>query len=117
VLYHVTDPVLSLRIIFNALKDGGRCLLETMAVDGPGRGCVYGERKSRALRDPRAPGTLLGGWDWFVPSLGALQGMLEDAGFDVRDTRLHEGQRATALAERTRHVDMLRAGLSKPSIR
>ena len=117
VLYHVTDPVLSLRIVFNTLKDGGHCLLETLAVDGPGSYCVYGGRKDRAGRDPGAAATLLGGWDWFAPSLGAIRGMLEDVGFEVRDARLHEGGRATALAERRRHVDMLRAGLAKPSIR
>ena len=32
VIYHVTDPVLSLRILFNALKDGGRIFVETMGV-------------------------------------------------------------------------------------
>jgi 2-polyprenyl-3-methyl-5-hydroxy-6-metoxy-1,4-benzoquinol methylase len=117
VLYHVTDPVLSLRIVFNALRDGGQCLVETLAVDGPGRYCGYGERKDAAGRDPGTPQTLLGGWDWFVPSLGALRGMLADVGFQVRDARLYEGGRATALAHRDRHVDMLRAGLSKPSIR
>jgi len=33
VLYHVTDPILALRITFNCLKDGGKCLLETYALD------------------------------------------------------------------------------------
>jgi 2-polyprenyl-3-methyl-5-hydroxy-6-metoxy-1,4-benzoquinol methylase len=117
VLYHVTDPVLSLRIVFNALKDGGQCLLETMAVDGAGRYCEYGDRKDRSRRDGAAPATLLGGWDWFVPSLGAVRAMLEDTGFEVRDARLHEGGRVTALARRRQHVDMLRAGLARPSIR
>jgi SAM-dependent methyltransferase len=117
VLYHVTDPVLSLRILFNSLRDGGLCLVETMVVEGPGSFCGYGERRDARSRDPARPATLLGGWAWFVPSMQALSNMLVDAGFEVRGSRLLEGTRALALAERVRHVDMLRAGLSKPSIR
>jgi 2-polyprenyl-3-methyl-5-hydroxy-6-metoxy-1,4-benzoquinol methylase len=117
VLYHVSDPVLSLRILFNCLRDGGQCLVETMAVDGPGSFCGYGERRDPGSRDPARPETLLGGWAWFVPSLAALTNMLADSGFRVRGDRLLGGNRAVAVAERARHADMLRAGLSKASIR
>jgi 2-polyprenyl-3-methyl-5-hydroxy-6-metoxy-1,4-benzoquinol methylase len=117
VLYHVTDPVLSLRILFNSLRDGGLCLVETMAAEGPGSFCAYGERRETGSRDPARASTLLGGWAWFVPSLAALTNMLGDAGFRVRASRLIGGGRALAVAERVRHADMLRAGLSKPSVR
>lgn len=116
VLYHVSDPVLSLRILFNALRNGGRCLVETMAAEGPGSFCLYGERRTAASRDPAKPSTLVGGWAWFVPSLQALSNMLGDAGFEVRGAQLLMGSRALSVAERVRHDDMLRAGLSKSSI-
>ena len=33
VVYHVTDPILSLRILFNALKDGGKIFIESAAIE------------------------------------------------------------------------------------
>jgi 2-polyprenyl-3-methyl-5-hydroxy-6-metoxy-1,4-benzoquinol methylase len=117
VLYHVSDPVLSLRTVFNCLKDGGVCLLETAALDSPESTCLYGGRRASATRDASRPVTLLGGWDWFVPSLPAIQNMLTDVGFEICGSVLHEGGRATAVARRVAHVDMLRAGLSRPDTR
>ncbi len=117
VLYHVSDPILSLRIILNSLRDGGLCFLETRATPGKGRYCEYGIRKDRESRIGSKPSTLLGGWAWFVPSLEALSGMMIDVGFQVRKATFHMDNRALALGMRDRHVDMLRAGLSKPHIR
>lgn len=115
--YHVSDPVLSLRILFNSLKGGGLCFIKTMAIAERGRYCEYGKRRDRKGRIASKPSTLLGGWAWFVPSLEALTGMMMDVGFHVRKVSFHEDNRALALGERSRHVDMLRAGLSKPHIR
>jgi hypothetical protein len=109
--------VLSLRILFNSLRDGSLCLVETIAVEGSGSFCGYGERRDPGRREPASPDTPRRRWAWFVPSLSALNNMLADAGFSVRDSRLLGGNRAVALAERVRHADILRAGLSKPSIR
>jgi 2-polyprenyl-3-methyl-5-hydroxy-6-metoxy-1,4-benzoquinol methylase len=120
VLYHVTDPVLSLRIVFNSLKDGGRCLLETMGSEGKGSFCDYYGATDTLKRS--ADGGPRAGWNWFVPSLEAVQRLLMDVGFDVRHAALHEGarpgaRRALAVGFRKTHVDMLRAGLSRPDIR
>ncbi|HEX8649818.1 MAG TPA: methyltransferase domain-containing protein [Pyrinomonadaceae bacterium] len=120
VLYHVTDPVLSLRIVFNSLKDGGRCLLETMAREGKGSFCGYYGASDTLKRS--ADGGPRAGWNWFVPSLEAVSRLMTDVGFDVRHATLHEGaragaRRALALGLREKHVDMLRAGLSRPDIR
>jgi 2-polyprenyl-3-methyl-5-hydroxy-6-metoxy-1,4-benzoquinol methylase len=102
VLYHVTDPVLSLRIIFNALKDGGACLLETMAVAGKGSFCdYYGAYDT--LRRP-ADGKPRFGWSWFIPSLEAVSRMMTDVGFEVRHATLHEAARAGAHEARFRLV-------------
>ncbi|MFG0256273.1 MAG: class I SAM-dependent methyltransferase [Phycisphaerales bacterium JB043] len=113
VLYHVTDPILSLRICFNALRDGGRCLLETAVVrsdecvlqyDGPSR--TYAGSVDDLDR---------GGWNWFVPSGNALCAMLDDVGFERVDLHAHP-PRAHAIATRVSHVDICRAGLSVPAI-
>lgn len=115
VLYHVTDPVLSLRIVFNALKDGGQCLLETMGIDRHGRYCEY-QGAGWTLNRERGE-TPRGGWNWFVPSLATVEHMVADAGFEVEGASFHEGNRILAVARRTRHVDILRAGLAVPGIR
>jgi SAM-dependent methyltransferase len=121
VLYHVTDPVLSLRIVFNSLKDGGTCLLETMATEGKGSFCDY-YGAFDTLKRSAADGGVRSGWNWFVPSLEAVTRLMTDVGFDVRHATLHEGaregaRRALGLGVRKEHVNMLRAGLSRPDIR
>jgi len=115
VLYHVSDPVLSLRIIFNCLKDGGICLLETMAAEKKGSYCEY-LGANETLNAPKDSGNR-GGWNWFVPSLEALSRMMTDVGFVVRKATFHQGYRALALGVRDKHVEMLRAGLSNRFIR
>jgi len=111
VLYHVSDPLLSLRIIFNLLKDGGQCLLETAIAQGPGSFCEYwGARDT--LDRPRVEGYPRTGWKWFVPTIGAFTRMAEDVGFIVEKVTRHNN-RALALLTREQHVDMLRAGLSQ----
>jgi 2-polyprenyl-3-methyl-5-hydroxy-6-metoxy-1,4-benzoquinol methylase len=120
VLYHVTDPVLSLRIIFNSLKDGGICLLETMAMAGKGSFCDY-YGASDTLKRP-VDGKPRFGWSWFIPSIEAVSRMMRDVGFDVKSATLHQSLRegacrVLALGQRKEHVDMLRAGLAKPDIR
>ena len=120
VLYHVTDPVLSLRIVFNALKNGGICLLETMASGGKGSFCNY--HGAHHTLKKAADGKPRSGWNWFVPSLEAVSRMMQDVGFDVPRATLHAAtrpgaHRALAQGVRTTHVDMLRAGLARPEIR
>jgi SAM-dependent methyltransferase len=68
VIYHVTDPLLFLRICFAYLKPGGRLVLETKSETGDGSFCGYS-------------GTLERGWNWYAPSREALGRMLVDAGF------------------------------------
>ncbi len=52
VLYHVTDPVLSLRIVFDSLRDSGVCLLETAAIPSGNRSCAT---RALAYSVPAAP--------------------------------------------------------------
>lgn len=104
VLYHLTDPVLALRIIFNCLKDGGKAFIET-AHHNCDKPTFYYTGPSRD------------GWNWLIPSLSALTQMLKDVGFvDVRAFAPNE-KRAYAVATKKKHKDILRAGLSRSSIR
>lgn len=115
VIYHVSDPVIALRRVFNCLRNGGTCLLETFASPRPGRLLEYAGPTS--LGPGRAEDLDRSGWNWFVPTAGALAQMLEDVGFgDVRLGSL-QGRRLVASARRATHVDVLRAGLSVPEIR
>lgn len=119
VLYHVTDPVVALRLTFNCLKDGGTLLLETMAshLADTGNGMLEYWGPTGLTTPGDTEKLNRGGWNWFVPTRQAIAQMLADVGFsDVRTTPVaHE--RAFAIATRTRHVDMLRAGLARPSLR
>ncbi|MCI4364361.1 MAG: class I SAM-dependent methyltransferase, partial [Thermoplasmata archaeon] len=115
VIYHLTDPVVGLRLVYNTLKEGGVCLVETAAKSSRASVCTY-EGPSVVTRGNRR-GRNRGGWNWFVPSRAALVHMMEDVGFtDVRAIR-RIGGRVFAVGRRGRHVDMTRAGLSRPSLR
>jgi 2-polyprenyl-3-methyl-5-hydroxy-6-metoxy-1,4-benzoquinol methylase len=76
VVYHVTDPLLLLRICFCYLRPGGRLIVETKAdLESRGSVCQYS-------------GTQVAGWNYFAPSETALARWLEDAGFDKADIRI-----------------------------
>lgn len=101
VLYHVTDPILALRITFNCLKDGGACLLETAAIDSKKPTLSYERHR----------------WNWFIPSPATLSQMMADVGYSDIQVSKVIGGRASAVARRDVHVDMVRAGLSVSAIR
>jgi 2-polyprenyl-3-methyl-5-hydroxy-6-metoxy-1,4-benzoquinol methylase len=102
VLYHVTDPIVALRITFNALKDGGTCLVESTGVR---------QRRAMISYERRR-------WNWFDLSPAALELMLEDVGYeDVQVGRVTPNERLYAVARRKRHVDMRRDGLSVRTLR
>jgi len=114
VLYHVTDPILALRITFNCLKDGGLCLLETAIVpseeyilsyEGP---TVYWGGNIKELNRR--------GWNWFKPSPSTLSGMMSDVGYNSIQVSVIRG-RAFAIGRREFHCDMMRGGLSVRNIR
>lgn len=107
VIYHVTDPVLFLRICFAYLKVGGRLVVETKAHNGEAEGtglCGYS-------------GTLEKGWNWFAPNGEALGRWLVDAGFAQERVELFQrfNGRLLACGVKTR-TDALTetAGFSRP---
>lgn len=104
VIYHVTDPLLLLRILFAYLKPGGEVFLETKAATGEGSLCGYS-------------GTLEKGWNWYAPNETALGRWLVDAGFDAEAVRVHRRANGRLLAAaRKSGPRVLRetAGFSRP---
>ena len=65
VLYHVSDPILALRHTFNALRDGGTCLLETYAIAAEGAVLKY--EGARVFGSGSASDRTRTGWNWFDP--------------------------------------------------
>lgn len=80
VVYHLSDPIVGLRRLYNIMKPGGTLLLETMAID-----------TDRQVFEYEGPGKRNGqfGWNWFVPSPTALRQMLIDTGF--KDVQVGNG--------------------------
>lgn len=115
VIYHVSDPLIALRILFNALRLGGDILVESAGIDADEPYCRFdgslvvnhGTRESRN----RA------GWNWFMPSPSALGRMMRDAGFDdVRSVWHAPTGRVFAHGRKAAVVPICRAGLSVPEI-
>ena len=115
VVYHVTDPVLALRITFNCLKTGGLCLIESSALNTRQRILSYegptsitGGSKKQLNRS---------GWNWFIPSPNTLTRMMADVGYkNIRVSRIRAG-RVFAVGEKEIQLDIMRGGLSVREIR
>lgn len=104
VIYHVTDPMLLLRILFAYLKPGGDVFIETKGATGEGSICSYS-------------GTLEKGWNWYAPNETALGRWLVDAGFDAKTVRVYRRDNGRLLAcGRKTETRALRetAGFSRP---
>ena len=104
VIYHVTDPMLLLRILFAYLKPGGEVFIETKGAAGEGSVCSYS-------------GTLEKGWNWYAPNETALGRWLVDAGFDAPSVRVFRRDNGRLLAcGRKTEARALRetAGFSRP---
>ncbi len=104
VIYHVTDPVLFLRLCFAYLRVGGELVLETKAQRGEGSTCSYS-------------GSLEKGWNWFAPTYEALGRWLVDAGFDGEDIRLYQRENGRLLAHARKQQPAAlaeTAGFSRP---
>jgi len=85
VIYHVTDPMLLLRILFAYLKPGGEVFIETKGAIGDGSICSYS-------------GTLEKGWNWYAPNETTLGRWLVDAGFDSGSVCVYRRENGRLLA-------------------
>ena len=116
VVYHLSDPVLGLRRLFLALRDGGWILVETAGFEGDqpvarfeGSKVFHGDLTEGAFNR--------GGWNWFIPSSTCLGLWMEVAGFeDVRVFYSKRSKRLFAIGRRQQYHDITRAGLSVPDI-
>lgn len=116
VLYHLSDPVLALRILYNTLKLGGEIYIESAGIDMAGPFCKY--EGSQTYHTGNKEALNRGGWNWYLPTAEALELMLHAAGFDAIST--HYDQRVKRLyghAKKVKIVGITKAGLSRPDIR
>jgi len=124
VIYHVTDPVLSLRILFNSLKDNGQIFIETYGIKDMsfGGGVVpmvlyEGSKPWPAMKGQKSCQQVCG-WNWFRPAPMTLYLWAGAVGFeDIKVSDVNSDNRISCAATRRQHTDMLRAGLSRPHIR
>jgi SAM-dependent methyltransferase len=116
VIYHLSDPLLALRILFNSLKVGGFILVESAGINREEPFCkfdgslTYGSGKRETLNR--------GGWNWFIPSPSALYRMMREAGFDDIQTQWHNiTKRVYGYGRKVSKVGICKAGLSVPNIK
>lgn len=114
VIYHLSDPLIALRILYNTCRLDGIILVESMGINVPEPYCrfagsyIYGSGEKEKLNR--------GGWNWFIPSPSALYRMLKEAGFDDIKTTFFEG-RVYGYAKKVAEIGICRAGLSMPDIK
>jgi SAM-dependent methyltransferase len=116
VIYHLSDPLLALRILFNSLKVGGFILVESAGINREEPFCkfdgslIYGSGTRERLNRS--------GWNWFIPSPPALYRMMKEAGFDKIQTQWHNGtKRVYGYGKKVSKVGICKAGLSVPNIK
>ncbi|OLF71738.1 hypothetical protein AWH62_11400 [Maricaulis sp. W15] len=115
VVYHLSDPVLGLRRLFNRLKDGGHILVESAGIQHEQSMCWF--KGNGRHFGGTADDLNRSGWAWFWPSAKCLEEWLYEAGFDdVRVFYSEPHDRLYAYGRRTRHQEITRAGLSVPNI-
>ena len=76
VIYHITDPLLLIRICFAYLRPGGRLVIETKMQEGSGATCSYS-------------GVVEKGWNWYAPTYETMGRWLVDAGFTEEYIQVH----------------------------
>jgi SAM-dependent methyltransferase len=116
VIYHLSDPLIALRILFNSLKAGGVLLLESGGIDSEEPVCRFDGSQIHLQGTREALDR--GGWNWFLPSASALARMMREAGFEQVDTVLRDGSsRIYGYGKKLSQTGICRAGLSIPDIR
>ena len=118
VLYHLSDPIVALRTLYNALKIGGAIFVETFCHYAPndaGHPMIYyaGERIFDLSNNH--------GYNYFLPNVKALERMLETVGFDEiqapTDQEVTPNQhRCLTVARKLTQYEMCEAGLSRTDL-
>ena len=119
VLYHLSDPLLALRILFNSLKVGGKILIESEGLEREEPFCRF-DGSLIYFTGTREDLTRTG-WNWFVPSPSALHRMMREAGFDDIETVLYRSRKRRkslyGYGKKVAQVGICKAGLSVTNIR
>ncbi len=110
VIYHLTDPLVALRIVFNSLKVGGTLLIESMGIDSDKPICKFVGSlvHSSGTREQLDRG----GWNWFVPSPSALFRMMRETGFEEISVFMKENNRIYGYGKKLSEQPMCKAGIS-----
>ncbi|WP_319468795.1 class I SAM-dependent methyltransferase [uncultured Pseudodesulfovibrio sp.] len=117
VVYHLSDPVLGLRILYNSTKIGGDIFVESAGINSEESICQF-----EGSRIYHADGSCKeelnrGGWNWFLPSPLALKRMMEEAGYDEVETfRNEEDGRVYGYGKKVRFEGICKAGFAKPDM-
>jgi SAM-dependent methyltransferase len=116
VIYHLSDPVVGLRILYNALKPGGTILVESAGIHHEEPYCRFDG--SLIVESGNKQDLSRVGWNWFLPSPSALFRMMREAGFEKIETRWNDQtRRVYGFGRKLRQVGICKAGLSVPDIR
>lgn len=116
VIYHLSDPLLALRILFNSLKPGGFIVIESAGLNTHEPICRFDG--SLVIKSGNKEELNRGGWNWFYPSPSALDRMMREAGFDEVQSQWHkESKRVFAFGRKLAQKGICKAGLSVPDIR
>lgn len=111
VLYHLSDPLIALRILYNSLKPGGHIFIETAGIKNPNN--VFQYKGPDAINNGTKGELNRGGWNWFIPSETALTKITEDAGFqNIQTYYLDSGSRIYAFAQKVGFTPICKSGLS-----
>lgn len=117
VIYHLSDPVLALRILYNTLKDEGDILVESAGLDSEEPICRFEGNYIYHANGTREE-LNRGGWNYFLMSGPALERMMKEAGFvNIEYKWDSDTSRLFAYGKKVKQVGICKAGLSVPEIR
>ncbi len=117
VIYHLSDPVVALRIIYNALRIDGIILVESGGINTDEPFCSFEGSRIYSKKGSKEDKSR-GGWNWFKPSPEALRRMMIEAGFDNVITFWNDDlKRLYGYGKKMTHKGICKAGLSVKEIK
>tara|TARA_Y100000739_G_C20603512_1_gene464217 strand:+ start:229 stop:1179 length:951 start_codon:yes stop_codon:yes gene_type:complete len=115
VIYHLSDPILGLRNLFNCLKDGGAILIETAGINSKNPFAQY--EGNYVFTSGNKEELNRKGWNHFFPSPKCLMLWMKEAGFEEIKTFYSPfSNRVYGFGKRNKYKDICRAGFSKRNI-
>jgi len=115
VIYHLSDPVLALRILYNSLRINGIILIESAGINVDKPLCEF--RGSKIYGKGDKENLNRGGWNWFLPSPSALASMMKEVGFeDIQTNWDLQTNRLYGYGKKLATVGICKAGLSVQDI-